>query len=167
MPSSKGVIGCKWVDKIKSNADGTTRYTARLVIKGYEQQEGVDYAETFAPVAKFVTLRLLIALSAQFDWEIDQMDVVTAFLHPTISEDVYMSQPDGYLQGNSICKLNKALYGLKQAPRAWYTDIDRYVISIGFRRSTADSNLYISPNVLLLLWVDDILIFVRKPSDSR
>ena len=167
MPSSKGVIGCKWVYKIKQNADGMTRYKARLVIKGYEQREGVDYSETFAPVAKFATLRMLIAMSAQYDWEIDQMDVVTAFLHPTISEDVYMSQPDGYQQrGDSVCKLNKALYGLKQAPRAWYTDIDQYLASIGFHRSIADSNLYVSPNALLLLWVDDILIFASSPSDS-
>ena len=82
------------------------------MIKGYEQRKGVDYSETFAPVAKFATLRMLIAMRAQYNWEINQMDVVTAFLHPTISEDISISQPDGYQQrGDSVCKLNKALYG--------------------------------------------------------
>ena len=125
--------------------------------------EGIDYEETFALVAKFATLRMLLALTAAYDWDLDQMDVATAFLHPILKEEVYMEPPQGYENTkNMVCKLLKALYGLKQAPRAWYADIDKYLLSIRFRRSTEDSNLYIRADgiqtIYLLLWVDDILI---------
>jgi hypothetical protein len=167
--SGKRAIGCKWVFKQKRNADGSKRFKARLVIKGYEQKHGIDYEETFAPVAKFVTVRLLFALAAQYNWEIDQMDVITAFLNPTLHEEVYMELPEGYQStstsasgGKQYCRLKKSLYGLKQAPRAWYEDIDAFLTgSLGLTRSKEDPNLYISQeaNIILLLWVDDILLF--------
>ena len=126
----------------------------------------MNYGETFAPVAKFATLRMLLALAAMHDWEIDQMDVETAFLNPQLDEEVYMELPEGYESLGQVCWLKKALYGLKQAPRAWYQDIDSYLVEvIKFNRSTEDPNLYILPlantmhRLYLLLWVDDILLF--------
>jgi len=139
-------IGCKWVYKRKINPDRSTRYKARLVIKGYEQKEGIDYDETYAPLSKMATFRLILALAAQYGWDVDHMDVVTAFLNPKIDQDnIYMEMPlgidwlalnenasNGSASDGSILILRKALYGLKQAPRLWYEDIDRYLQSIGF-----------------------------------
>jgi len=151
---------------------------ALLVIKGYEQTE---FVETFAPVAKLVTLRMVLALSTLHGWEIDHMDIVTAFLNPPVNRDIYMFLPDAidWLDSakpvNTIfCKLNKALYGLKEAPRLWYDHIDEFLQSINFRMSTDDSNLYISTDgeLLLLRYVDDLLLLPRvahvsiKPSNS-
>jgi len=142
-------IGCKWVYRRKINQDGSTRYKARLVIKGYEQKEGIDYDETYAPVSKMATFRLLLALAAQYGWDVEHMDVVTAFLNPKIDRDnIYMEMPLGIewldpgtaLTGSALI-LRKALYGLKQAPRLWYEDIDGYLQSIGFTQSAEDPNL--------------------------
>ena len=174
LKSGKRVIGCKWVYKLKRNANSSRRFKARLVIRGFEQEYGIDYTETFAPVAKFVTVRILFALAAKYDWEIEQMDVITAFLNPILQEEVYMELPEGYTLpeshtfprtsgGRVICRLRKCLYSLKQAPRAWYTDIDAYLTgTLGFTRSEEDYNLYISKHVILLLFVDDILLFSPK-----
>jgi len=181
--STEEPIGCKWIYRRKTNPDGSTRYKARLVIKGYEQKEGIDYDETYAPVSKMATFRLLLALAAQHDWNVDHMDVVTAFLNPKIDRDnIHMSLPHGidWLEttgpettGSEITELDtiahkvsrakslilrKALYGLKQAPRLWYEDIDGFLHSIGFKQSAEDPNLYLQPGVLLLLYVDDLLI---------
>jgi len=132
-------IGCKWIYKRKVNPDGSTRYKARLVIKGYEQKEGIDYDETYAPVSKMATFRLVLALAAQYGWDVDHMDVVTAFLNPKIDRDnIYMEMPlgidwlasSGSASSGSALILRKALYGLKQAPRLWYEDIDGYLQSI-------------------------------------
>jgi hypothetical protein len=160
-------IGCKWVYKIKRNTDNTIRFKVRLVIKGYEQVPGIDFGETYAPVSKLATLRLLLSIAAEEGWDIDHMDVVTAFLNPEINnKEIYMAMPEGIeelaldaqLSKDSIVRLRKALYGLKQAPRLWYEDIDSFLKSIGFTQSTTDPNLYMKPSVLLLLYVDDLLI---------
>jgi len=116
-------IGSRWVYILKTNHDGSHRFKARLVIKGYEQVPGVDFGETFAPVARLVSFRLLVALATLNKWEIHHMDVSTAFLNPPVDGNIYMQLPEGIdwlesskLPSNTVCRLNKALYGLKQAP---------------------------------------------------
>ena len=167
LPAGRKPIGNKWVFKLKHKADGTIdRYKARLVAQGFSQKEGVDYNETFASVAKFCSIRALLALGAYQDLEIHQMDVNTAFLNGDLDEEIYMRQPDGFVvpgKEQLVCKLNKSLYGLKQAARAWYTKIDRVLLELGFSRLEADHCVYQfhdGDNVVIYiaLYVDDLLI---------
>ena len=161
-------IGCRWVYRKKINADGSIRLKACLVIKGYEQIEGTDYGETYAPVAKLVSFRLLLAMAARYGWLVHHMDVVTAFLNPIVDEDIYMEVPEGIewlepslsTKNQPICKLKKSLYGLKQAPRLWYQHIDTFLHTLGFTSTDSDSNIYISRSyeMIILLYVDDLLI---------
>lgn len=161
LPLDKTAIGCKWVFKTKYDACEAKLFKARLVAKGFEQKYGVDYQETYAPVARLTSVRLLLALAAWFQWEIEQLDVITAFLNPYLSEEVYMEPPQGMdIESGKVLRLRRTLYGLKQSPYEWYSDIDQRLITLGFRRSTADSNIYIATHArcILLLYVDDILI---------
>ncbi len=123
LPKDKKTIGCKWVYKVKHNADGcVSRYNARLVAKGYAQTYGINYEETYSPVAKMTTVRAIIAMATVKGWSLHQMDVKNVFLHGDLQEELYMEQPPGYVDQthpNLVCRLKKALYGLKQAPRAW------------------------------------------------
>ncbi len=122
LPKGKKPISCKWVFKIKHGVDGEVkRYKARLVARVFTQTFGVDYNETFAPIAKFVSIRCILALAAIEDMEIHQMDVKTTFLNGDLEEEVYMEQPEGFTHEGEhfVCKLHKSLYGLKQPPRAW------------------------------------------------
>ncbi|KAI5332873.1 hypothetical protein L3X38_023002 [Prunus dulcis] len=167
--SSQNIVGCKWVYRIKHTADGSVeRYKARLVAKGFHQQEGLDYTETFSPVAKPVTIRLFLSLAVQFDWFLNQLDVSNAFLHGSLKEDVFMEQPPGFLDSTTphyVCKLNRSLYGLKQAPRAWYEELFHSLLQLGFRSSQADSSLFIKNApylVFILVYVDDILVTGRS-----
>ena len=151
-----------------TNADGSIRHKARLVVRGFEQCQGIDFKETFAPVAKFPTVRIMLALATHFNWEIEQMDVKTAFLYPEIEDEVYISIPEGYRQFHPgetftevVFRLLKMLYGLRQSPLAWYKKVDRFLRSKGLVRSNEDSSLYISKDLIVLLFVDDILLFAK------
>ena len=141
------------------------KFKARVVARGFSQVEEVDYSETFAPVARYTSIRSVISLAAEMGWKIHQMDVKTAFLHGVIEEEIYVEQPQGFeVHGREthVCRLKKVLYGLKQAPRAWYSRIDSYLQQIGFMKSDADPNLYyIVVNgelLILVLYVDDLFI---------
>ena len=107
-------------------------------------------------------IRVLLALATLHDWEIDHMDVKTAFLNPLLNEIIYMTQPEGFEFDDHVCHLRKALYGLKQAPRAWYQDIDKFLKTLGFTSSASDPNLYISQDIILILYVDDMLITAKN-----
>ena len=152
--------------KTKLNLDGTVqKHKARLVAKGYAQKPGIDYNETFAPVARLDTIRTLIALAAQKGWKLFQLDVKSAFLNGVLDEEVYVEQPEGFELGNAgqkVYKLRKALYGLKQAPRAWYSEIDAYLSLCKFKRSTSEATLYTRSDdegglIIVSIYVDDII----------
>nr|KYP62375.1 Retrovirus-related Pol polyprotein from transposon TNT 1-94 [Cajanus cajan] len=165
-PSHKKAIGVKWVYRTKFNPDGSVnKYKARLVVKGYAQMFGVDFSETFAPVARLDTIRLLLALAAQKGWLIHQLDVKSAFLNGYLEEEIFVEQPEGFaLQGqeDKVYLLKKALYGLKQAPRSWYSRIDAHLMSLGFVKSLSEYTLYIkkvNEDILMIsLYVDDLFV---------
>ncbi|CAN1822894.1 Retrovirus-related Pol polyprotein from transposon TNT 1-94, partial [Linum perenne] len=165
LPSGKRAIGCKWVFAKKDDKSGI-RFKARLVAKGYAQKEGIDYNEIFSPVVKHSSIRILLALVAQFDLKLEQLDVKTAFLHGDLEEEIYMAQPDGFQVAGKekcVCNLKKSLYGLKQSPRQWYKRFDLFMTQHGFTRSPYDHCVYFrqlgdGSFIYLLLYVDDMLI---------
>ncbi|KAD4889452.1 hypothetical protein E3N88_21525 [Mikania micrantha] len=130
LPFGKKALQNKWVYRIKDESDGSKRYKARLMVKGFQQKEGVDYNEIFSPVVKMTTIRLVLSIVASENLHLEQLDVKTAFLHGDLDEDIYMVQPEGFqISGkeNMVCKLKKSLYGLKQAPRQWYLKFDNFM----------------------------------------
>eukprot|EP00253_Pinus_taeda_P001506 PITA_01506 len=165
-PEGKSVVTSRWLYKVKHVADGSIeKFKARFVARGFSQLEGVDYEETFTPVARYTSIRSIISLTAEMGWKIHQMDVKSAFLNGFIQEEVYIEQPQGFeLHGKEshVCRLKKALYGLKQAPRVWYSTIDTYLQGMGFTKSEADLNLYYivigEEPLILVLYVDDLVI---------
>ncbi|RWR77058.1 Retrovirus-related Pol polyprotein from transposon TNT 1-94 [Cinnamomum micranthum f. kanehirae] len=168
LPKGKKAIVCKWLYTMKEGSPGndSIRYKARLVAKGYVQKEGINYNEVFSPVVKHSSIRILLALVAQFDFELVQLDVKTTFLHGDLNEDIYMTQPDGYKVADKehlACKLKKSLYSLKQSPRQWYKRFDKFMIGQKYTRSSFDHCVFYrklqnGAFIYLLLSVDDMLI---------
>ncbi|KAJ9546691.1 hypothetical protein OSB04_019234 [Centaurea solstitialis] len=161
------VISNKWVFKVKDD----NRYKARLVAKGFAQWKGIEYDGIFAPVVRHTSIRVLLAIVAIHDLELEQLDVKTAFLYGDLEETIYMKQPDGYVSDSNpdyVCKLKKSLYGLKQSPRQWYKKFNSFMLSLGFERSENDACVYHRQSdgifTYLLLYVDDMLIACRDPS---
>ena len=166
LPDGFRPIGCKWIYKRKIGPDGKVdTYKARLVAKGYSQKEGIDYEETFSPVAMIKSIRILLAMAAYLDYEIWQMDVKTAFLNGFLKEDIYMEQPRGFTSeadSHKVCKLRKSIYGLKQASRSWNLRFDEVVRNYGFVKNEDEPCVYrkSSGSIIsfLVLYVDDILL---------
>ncbi|KAK8946894.1 hypothetical protein KSP39_PZI006799 [Platanthera zijinensis] len=166
LPPSRRAVGCKWVYTVKHHPDGSVaRYKARLVAKGYAQTQGVDYQETFAPVAKMNTIRVILSLAALRDWLLFQLDVKNVFLHGTLNEEVYMVPPPGFHSSADqrlVCRLRRSLYGLKQSPRAWADRFTKSMLRFGFQQSHADHTLFlrhrVGKMVALIVYVDDIVL---------
>ena len=168
-PVHRRVLKSKWVYKVKNevdkNGNSATRHKARLCFMGNRQIKGLDFNETFAPVAKFTTIRCILALTAANGWELHQMDVKTAFLNGDLDEEVYMEQPDGYVDPtylDNACRLLQALFGLKQAPKMWYAKLDDLLKSQGFGNIDPDACPYPLMDdgeiIIVLVYVDDLLV---------
>ncbi|GJT99663.1 retrovirus-related pol polyprotein from transposon TNT 1-94 [Tanacetum coccineum] len=170
-PDKAFVISLKWIYKVKlDELGGILKNKARLVARGYRQEEGIDFEESFAPVARLEAIRIFLAFAAHMNMVIYQMDVKTAFLNGNLREEVYVSQPDGFVdpdKPNYVYKLKKALYGLKQAPRAWYDMLSSFLISNDFSKGSVDPTLFIRREgnelILVQIYVDDIIFAASTP----
>ena len=170
LPPGRKVVSCKWLCKHKLNDAGdVVRFKARLVARGFSQVYGMDYLDTFAPVTKLASIRILLAIAAVEDLEIHQMDVVMAFLLGDLDEEIYMEQPEGFTKVDDegqqlVCKLNKGLYGLKQSARNWYKKLRGFLESIGFVRLYSDHCIYFNADtgVIIAVWVDDLIILAKE-----
>ena len=163
-PKGPNIVDSKWVFKVKYNANGSMeRYKTRLVAKGFTQKAGIDFEETFSPVVRYTSIKALLAIINQFDLELLQMDVSTAYLNGELKKDIYMSQPEGYIQEGKegmVCKLNKSIYGLKQASRCWYDTLDKFVKDSEYKQCAADSCIYMKQvgvhYTYIAVYVDEI-----------
>lgn len=165
-PSEGKVVQCKWVFRKKLNSDNTVRYRARLVAKGFTQREGIDYKETFSPVLKYSTLKLLFAISVRSNLNITHLDVTTAFLNGRLEEIVYMELPQNLIckdNKNKVLKLNRAIYGLKQSARQWYKEVDDCLQQLNYIKSLYEPCLFVKSSekykTYIALFVDDFFIF--------
>ena len=166
LPPGKKAVGCKWVFAVKQTPEGKIdRYKARLVAKGYSQTYGIDYDETFAPVAKMGTVRTLVSIAANEGWKLHQLDVKNAFLHGDLLEEVYMEIPPGFgtkQTVDKVCRLRKSLYGLKQSPRAWFDRFRRAMVNMGYQQINADHTVFFRQHgghiTMLAVYVDDMII---------
>lgn len=172
-PSGGTIVKCKWVLKKKCDSDNNVRYRARLVAKGCTQKYGVDYEETFSPVVRHTTLRLLFALSVQLNLDIIHLDVKTAFLNGDLDETIYMQKPEGFActDDKKVLKLSKAIYGLKQASRVWHKKVDNCMLADGYNKSKIEPCLYTkivgNCRTMVTLYVDDFLIFSNDPQELK
>lgn len=166
LPTDKRALNCKWVFKTKRSVNGKVeKYKARLVIKGCAQQEGIDYQETYAPVVRYSTIRSLLSLAVKHNLKVEHLDVVTAYLHGDLEEQIYMKQPEGFViqgQEEKVCKLKKALYGLKQGGYAWNKKLNATLIKMNFVSSKVDQGVYIRKTnfkmIIIVTYVDDLLL---------
>jgi len=167
LPPDKKALTSRWIFKTKRNANSEIkRHKARLVIRGCSQKKGIDYEETYSPVVRYGTIRVLFALAAKYDLDVDHIDAVTAFLHGDLTEEIYMRQPEGFvIKGKEakVCRLRKAMYGLKQGSRAWNQRLNSIIQQIGFTQSKVDQCVYIytkeDKKIIIVVYVDDLLIF--------
>ncbi|RVW83269.1 Retrovirus-related Pol polyprotein from transposon RE1 [Vitis vinifera] len=166
-PVGKRPVGCKWIFTIKYKADGSVeRFKVRLVARGFTQSYGIDYQETFAPVTKLNTIRILLSLAVNQDWCLQQLDIKNAFLNGDLEEEVYMEIPPGFegsMAKNQVCKLQKSLYDLKQSPRAWFDRFTKAVLKLGYKQGQADHTLFVKKShagkmAILIVYVDDIIL---------
>ncbi|GJQ99116.1 zinc finger, CCHC-type containing protein [Tanacetum coccineum] len=175
LPVGRKPIGLKWVYKLKRDPSGNIlKYKARLVAKGYVQKPGVDFDEVFAPVARIETIRILLALASSHGWKVHHLDVKSAFLNGTLEEEVYVTQPEGYVKTNhptKVYKLSKALYGLRQAPRAWNSRLDKFLKGLNFTRCGLEYGVYTRKqhgNVLIVgVYVDDLIVTGNCDDDVK
>ncbi|GJY98799.1 ribonuclease H-like domain, reverse transcriptase, RNA-dependent DNA polymerase [Tanacetum coccineum] len=166
LPKGHKAIGLKWVFKTKKDANGNIiKHKARLVAKGYIQEHGIDFEEVFAPVARMETIRLLLAIAANNKWEVHHLDVKSAFLHGDLKEEVYVTQPEGFIKredNGKVYRLIKALYGLRQAPRAWNIKLDNTLKSLDFKKCALEQAIYTKTSkdstLLIGVYVDDLII---------
>ncbi|GKB01534.1 ribonuclease H-like domain, reverse transcriptase, RNA-dependent DNA polymerase [Tanacetum coccineum] len=166
LPKGHKAIGLKWVFKTKRDANGNIiKHKARLVAKGYIQEHGIDFEEVFAPVARMETIRLLLAIAANNKWEVHHLDVKSAFLHGDLKEEVYVTQPEGFIKrqdNGKVYRLIKALYGLRQAPRAWNINLDNTFKSLDFKKCALEQAIYTKKSkdsiLLIGVYVDDLII---------
>ncbi|KAH9697805.1 Integrase catalytic domain-containing protein [Citrus sinensis] len=174
---NKSLVSCKWIFKRKEGIPGAeaSRFKARLVARGFTQEEGVDFTEVFSPVVKHSSIRMLLSMVALTDMEIDQMDVKTTFLHGKLEVEILMTQPEGFEvkeEEDYVCHLNKSLYGLKESPRQWYRRFDEFMISNGYLRSKYVSCVYFGSSssggaVYLMLYVDGMLLASKDMSEIK
>ena len=161
LPQGRKIVDCKWVFKVKQKADGSVeRYKARVVAKGFSQQYGTDYDETYAPVARYDSFRLLIAIASYHSWIPQQMDVKSAFLYGVLKEEIFMRLPEGYRTAGKVARLRKCIYGLKQSAREWYACLSALLRELGFVISHFDPCVFIhnSESTFISVYVDDITI---------
>nr|GFA76888.1 retrovirus-related Pol polyprotein from transposon TNT 1-94 [Tanacetum cinerariifolium] len=159
-----------WIESMQEELFQFKRLASRLVVRGYRQEEGIDFEESFALVAKMEAIRIFLAYAAHKSFTVFQMDVKTAFLHGTLKEDVYVCQPEGFIDADHpshVFKLNKSLYGLKQAPRAWYDELSMFLLQNHFFKGTTDPTLFIRRFVddilVVQVYVDDIIFGSTHP----
>ena len=166
LPEWKKLVGCKWVFSIKYEVDGLIeRYKARLMAKRFTQTYGVDYLETFSPVAKLNIVRILLSLATNLDWPLLQLNRKNTFLHGDLEEEVYMDIPSGHTTSSEakfVCKLERALYGLKQSPRAWFGRFSSAMRKYGYLQSNSYHTLFLKHRqgkvTALIVYVDDMII---------
>jgi hypothetical protein len=170
LPAGRQAIGTRWVFKVKPGHLTTPpRYKSRFVAKGYAQIKGIDYEETYSPVVRYDSLRVILSMCAVLDLEMSQLDIKTAFLYGLVKEDIYITQPEGFVtpgKEHLVCKLVKCIYGLKQAPRVWNVKFNDFILRFGFVRSKHDSCVYFRRReeeiLILVIWVDDGLLCSNK-----